>query len=45
MGLRDSDDGSIWNFAIAGDWVVVTKDDDFVARCINSAEAPRVVWL
>ena len=45
LGLRESDDGSIWNFAIAGDWTVVTKDEDFVARCIASPDAPRVVWL
>jgi predicted nuclease of predicted toxin-antitoxin system len=45
LGLRDSDDGSIWNFAVAGDWVVVTKDEDFVVRCMSSANAPRVLWL
>ncbi len=45
QGLRDSDDGSIWNFAIAGGWTMVTKDEDFVARCFASSEAPSVVWL
>lgn len=45
VGLRDSDDGSIWNFATAGDWTVVTKDDDFVARCVGNVAAPSVVWL
>lgn len=45
MGLLDSDDGSIWNFAIGGDWAVVTKDEDFVARCIASPIPPSVVWL
>jgi len=45
VGLRESDDGSIWNFATAGDWVVITKDEDFVARCIGAPSAPAVVWL
>ncbi len=45
LGLRDSDDGSIWNFAAAGDWTVVTKDEDFVARCLGNPAAPAVVWL
>jgi predicted nuclease of predicted toxin-antitoxin system len=45
LGLRDSDDGSIWNFATAGGWTVVTKDEDFVARCIGNPAAPSVVWL
>ncbi len=45
LGLRESDDGSIWNFAKSGDWTVVTKDEDFVARCVGNPDAPVVVWL
>ncbi len=45
VGLRDSDDGSIWNFAISGDWTVLTKDEDFAARCLTSPGAPAAVWL
>ena len=44
-GLRDFDDGSIWNFAIAGGWTVITKDEDFVDRCLGNPAAPAVVWL
>ena len=45
VGLRDSDDGSIWNFATTGDWTVLTKDEDFVARCVGNPTAPPVIWL
>lgn len=45
LGLRDSDDGSIWDFAVEGGWAVVTKDEDFVARCLGNPDAPPVVWL
>lgn len=45
IGLRDADDGSIWNFAIAGGWTVITKDEDFVGRCLGNPAAPAVVWL
>ena len=45
LGLRDSDDGSLWNFAITGGWTVLTKDEDFVARCVGNPAAPAVVWL
>ena len=45
VGLRESDDGSIWNFATEGDWTVITKDEDFVARCVGNPAAPAVVWL
>jgi predicted nuclease of predicted toxin-antitoxin system len=45
LGLRDSDDGSIWNFAVSGDWTIVTKDEDFVARCLGNPSAPAVIWF
>ena len=45
LGLRESDDGSIWNFATAGGWAVLTKDEDFVVRCVGNPAAPAVVWL
>lgn len=44
IGLRDSDDGSIWNFAAEGDWTVITKDEDFFERGIAGRAAPAVVW-
>ena len=45
MGLRESDDGSIWNCAVEGGWIVITKDEDFVARCVGNPNAPVVIWL
>ena len=45
QGLRNSDDGSIANFAAAGDWVVVTKDEDIVERALGQKDGTRVVWL
>ena len=45
VGLRESDDGSIRNFALAGDWVLITKDEDLVERSLDSAEGPPIVWL
>lgn len=43
--MRDSDDGSIWSFAAAGGWTVLTKDEDFFARCLGDPAAPSVIWL
>jgi predicted nuclease of predicted toxin-antitoxin system len=31
-GLLEADDGEIWSFALANDWVIITKDDDFQFR-------------
>ena len=39
LGLRESDDGSIWNFAKDGDWTVMTKDEDFFARCVGNEQS------
>ena len=45
LGLRDSDDGSIFNLAQEQNWILVTKDEDFVERCLGASGAPQVVWL
>ncbi len=45
QGLRNSDDGSITNFAGAGDWIVVTKDEDIIERALGRKDGARVVWL
>ena len=45
QGLRNSDDGSIANFALDGDWIVVTKDEDIVERALAGSDGPRVLWL
>ena len=45
QGLRNSDDGSITNFAGKNDWIVVTKDEDIVERTLGRKDGPRVVWL
>jgi predicted nuclease of predicted toxin-antitoxin system len=45
LGLANSDDGTIWNFAITGGWTILTKDEDFVVRCLDNPGGPAVVWL
>jgi len=45
VGLHQSDDGSILDFAAAGVWTIITKDEDLVARAIGSSAAPAIVWL
>ena len=44
-GLREADDVAIWDFAQAGGWVVVTKDEDFAERSLRSMTGPQVLWL
>ncbi len=45
VGLRDADDREIWAFAVREQLVVVTKDEDFAARCSISSDGPAIVWL
>lgn len=44
-GFLTSDDGSIRNFAKAGGWILVTKDEDFAEEEIGFHAGPPVVWL
>jgi len=45
VGLREADDNEIWSFAHNGNWIVITKDEDFVQRALQNSTAPQVVWL
>jgi predicted nuclease of predicted toxin-antitoxin system len=46
VGLRDAEDVAIWDHAMRTGAVIVTKDEDFVARAAHGAgEPPVVVWL
>lgn len=45
VGLREGSDAAIWTFALQNDAIIVTKDEDFVARAVRSATAPVIVWL
>jgi predicted nuclease of predicted toxin-antitoxin system len=45
IGLREADDGDIWNHALANGAVIITKDEDFPARAEQTSTAPVIVWL
>ena len=44
-GLRDSEDASIWTYALESQSVVITKDEDFADRARQSRTPPVIVWL
>ena len=44
-GLRDAEDGPIWEHAVRHQFVIVTKDEDFAHRLRQAKTAPVVVWL
>ena len=44
-GLLRGDDDTIWDYAAAGDFVILTKDDDFRQRSFLRGPPPKVIWL
>ncbi len=45
LGAKEATDSWIWNKAVAENWVLVTKDEDFSLRVTLSKEAPVIVWI
>ncbi len=43
--LREAADQDIWNFAVQNDYVVITKDVDFVILSNLSSKGAPVVWI
>ena len=45
VGLRDAEDGTIWQHAIRNEAAVLTKDEDFATRAVWQPQPPAVVWV
>ena len=45
VGLRNATDTVIWNTSRQQGWILVTKDEDFVERGLQTLDGPQVVWL
>ena len=45
VGLREAEDGDIWNHALATGAVIITKDEDFPTRAQQKDVSPVIVWL
>ncbi len=45
LGLRDAEDPEIWDYALANQATIVTKDQDFAECLMLRRPAPVVVWL
>jgi predicted nuclease of predicted toxin-antitoxin system len=41
----DAPDSVIWDLAVAGDYVIVTKDRDFVEWARSRSPKARILWL
>ena len=45
VGLSTSLDGTVWEFAKAHGFVVVSKDADFHQRSLVLGHPPKVIWV
>ncbi len=45
VGLREAEDGAIWEYARQTGAVILTKDEDFAARAQQEPAGPVVAWL
>jgi predicted nuclease of predicted toxin-antitoxin system len=45
VGLLESSDSRIWDYALANSSVIVTKDEDFAIRASISRASPPIVWV
>lgn len=45
VGLLQSDDDAIWQYAMDNRLAIVSKDEDFAMRRLLEASGPQIVWL
>lgn len=45
VGLKESDDADIWEYAKLNDFVITTKDEDFQQRSLLYGFPPKIVRL
>ena len=45
VGLRESEDDPIWDYALKHQAVIITKDEDFPRLLARPEPTPAVVWL
>jgi predicted nuclease of predicted toxin-antitoxin system len=45
VGLRDSGDTEIWDYAKLNNFTIVSKDSDFQQRSLLSGFPPKFIWL
>ncbi len=45
IGMKESDDSDIWNYAAQNDYIIVSKDSDFHQLSFMYGHPPKVIWL
>lgn len=45
LGRQGAADTDVWDLALQGDFVILTRDEDFVGMSVLRGAPPKVVWL
>jgi predicted nuclease of predicted toxin-antitoxin system len=45
LGMAESDDSLIWDYARSNDFAIVSKDWDFVLRSMLQGSPPKVIYV
>jgi predicted nuclease of predicted toxin-antitoxin system len=45
LGMRGVSDAAIWTHARDGNFIIVSKDDDFRSLALVRGPPPKVIWL
>ena len=45
VGLTAAEDDAVWNYAVANNLIIVSKDSDFHDRSLLRGAPPQVIWL
>ena len=45
VGLERASDVEVWDYALANDYIIVTKDSDFNDLSVLRGSPPKVLWL
>ena len=45
LGMDEASDLEIWNYAAKGDWIVVSKDEDFLHLANRPGDAGKLLWV
>ncbi len=45
LGLDSANDHAIWNFASEEDWIVVSKDEDFLHIAKSKPGTAQLIWV
>lgn len=45
LGMRQTTDEEVWQFARANGFALLTKDFDFYHRALTRGHPPKVIWL